>query len=160
MKIQPRIEILKPKKLVGIKLKMSLTNNKTGQLWGSFVPKIKDVKNRLNTDKISMQVFDNSYHVNFNPNKEFEKWAAVEVKCFTDIPKEMETFTLSGGQYAVWDYKGLSNDDSIFQYIFRTWLPNSTYQLGNRPHFEVLGNKYKNNDPSSEEEIWIPIRNK
>jgi AraC family transcriptional regulator len=29
--------------------------------------------------------------------------------------------------------------------------------LDDRPHFEVLGEKYKNNDPTSEKEIWIPI---
>jgi AraC family transcriptional regulator len=35
-------------------------------------------------------------------------------------------------------------------------LPGSEYFLDNRPHFEVLGDKYKNNDPTSEEEIWKP----
>ena len=160
MNIQPRIEILKDKKLIGIRQKMSLINNKTGQLWGSFAPKINDIENRLTTDKISMQVYDNSYHTNFNPNNEFEKWATVEVKDFSNIPKEMEAFTLNGGEYAVFNYKGSSNDSSIFQYIFMTWLPNSKYQLDNRPHFEVLGEKYKNNNPTSEEEIWIPIRKK
>lgn len=39
-------------------------------------------------------------------------------------------------------------------YIFATWLPSSAYVLDNRPHFEVLGAKYKSNDPGSEEEIW------
>lgn len=29
-----------------------------------------------------------------------------------------------------------------------------------QPHFEVLGEKYKDNDPTSEEEIWIPIKAK
>lgn len=154
----PRIEILEDKKLIGYRLKMSMTNNKTSQLWGSFAPKIKDIKNRLTTDKISMQVYDTSYYRDFNPNNEFEKWATVEVADFNDTPKEMETFTLSGGEYAVFDYKGSSNNSSIFQYIFMTWLPNSEYQLDNRPHFEVLGEKYKNNDPTSEEEIWIPIK--
>jgi AraC family transcriptional regulator len=160
MNIQPRIEILEDKKLIGNRLTMSLTNNKTGQLWGSFGPKIKDIKNRLTTDKISMQVYDDSYYVDFNPNNEFEKWATVEVADFNDIPEEMERFTLSGGEYAVFEYKGSSNDGSIFQYIFMTWLPNSEYKLDNRPHFEVLGEKYKNNDPTSEEEIWIPIKKK
>ena len=70
----------------------------------------------------------------------------------------METFTLPVGLYGVFDHKGLSNDNSIFQYIFGTWLPNSTYQLDNRPHFEILGEKYRNNDPASEEEIWVPIK--
>lgn len=160
MNIQPRIETLKDKKLIGNRLTMSLTNNKTGQLWGSFAPKIKNIKNRLSTDKISMQVYDTSYYLTFNPNTEFEKWATVEVSDFNDIPKEMESFTLNGGEYAVFDYKGSSNDSSIFQYIFMTWLPNSEYQLDNRSHFEVLGEKYKNNDPTSEEEIWIPIKKK
>ena len=160
MNMQPRIEILEDKKLIGNRLKMSLTNNKTAQLWGSFAPKIKSIKNRLNTDKISMQVYDNSYFKKFNPNNEFEKWATVEVTDFNDIPKEFETFILSGGEYVVFDYKGPSNDGSIFQHIFMTWLPNSEYQLDNRPHFEVLGKKYKNNDVTSEEEIWIPIKKK
>ncbi|MDP5096829.1 MAG: GyrI-like domain-containing protein [Flavobacterium sp.] len=39
-------------------------------------------------------------------------------------------------------------------------MPNSEYQLDNRPHFEILGAKYKNNAPDSEEEIWIPIKRK
>jgi len=60
----------------------------------------------------------------------------------------METVTLPGGLYAVFDYKGPSNDFSIFQYIFSTWLTGSGYKLDKRPHFEVLGEKYKNNDPS------------
>lgn len=158
--MKPRIETLEDKKLVGHKLKMSVTNNKTGQLWRSFAPKIKDIKNRLSADKISMQVYDASYHREFNPNNEFEKWATVEVADFSDTPEEMEIFNLKGGEYAVFDYKGSSNDSSIFQYIFMTWLPNSEYQLDDRPHFEVLGEKYKNNDPTSEEEIWIPVKKK
>jgi len=158
--MEPRIEILEEKKLIGYRLKMSLTDNKTSQLWGSFVPKIKDIKNKLTSDKISMQVYDTLYHRDFNPNNEFEKWATVEVADFHDTPKKMEAYTLSGGEYAVFDYIGSSNDSSIFQYIFRSWLPNSEYQLDNRPHFEVLGEKYKNNDPTSEEEIWIPKKKK
>ena len=65
---------------------------------------------------------------------------------------------IAGGLYAMFEYKGSSKDNSIFQYIYTSWLPNSTYVLDDRPHFEVLGKKYKNNDPNSEEEIWIPIK--
>lgn len=70
----------------------------------------------------------------------------------------MESFVLDGGLYAVFPYKGFSTDNSIFLYIFGTWLPNSGYTLDNRPQFEVLGKKYRNNDSNSEEEIWIPIK--
>jgi AraC family transcriptional regulator len=137
---------------------MSLVNNKTGELWKSFAPRRKEITNNLSHDLISMAVYKPSYFARFNPANEFEKWAAVEVSGFENVPEEMETFTLPGGLYAVFDYKGSSSDPSIFQYIFGTWLPNSMYTLDNRPHFEVLGAKYKNNDPTSEEEIWIPIK--
>ncbi|WP_371811654.1 GyrI-like domain-containing protein [Flavobacterium sp. M31R6] len=42
--------------------------------------------------------------------------------------------------------------------MFRTWIPNSKYDLDHRPHFEILGAKYKKDDPNSEEEIWVPIK--
>ncbi|MFT6867071.1 MAG: AraC family transcriptional regulator [Cyclobacteriaceae bacterium] len=158
--MQPRIETLAEKKLIGNRLKMSLANNKTGELWGSFAPKIKQIKNRLTSEKISMQVYDATYFSNFNPYNEFEKWATIEVADFSAIPEDMETFTLHGGLYAVFDYLGSSSDNSIFQYIFMTWLPHSEYELDDRPHFEILGEKYKSNDPSSEEEIWIPVKKK
>jgi AraC family transcriptional regulator len=157
--MKPRIETLAEKKLVGKRMKMSLSNNKTGELWRSFIPRRREIQNNLSSEMFSMQVYDQSVELG-NLNQEFEKWAAVEVTDFDTIPDGMETFVLPGGLYAVFDYKGSSADISIFQYIFGTWLPSSNYLLDNRPHFEILGDKYKNEDPSSEEEIWIPIKPK
>ncbi len=154
----PRIESLNEKKLIGKRLTMSLANNKTGELWQSFMPKRREITNTISNDLISMQVYKPTHFADFKPTNEFEKWATVEVTNFGSVPTEMETFLLAGGLYAVFEYKGSSNDPSIFQYIFGTWLPSSDYFLDDRPHFEVLGDKYKNNDPNSEEEIWIPIR--
>lgn len=34
------------------------------------------------------------------------------------------------------------------------------YELDEREHYELLGEKYKNNYPASEEEIYLPIRKK
>jgi len=158
--MQPRIETLKAKRLVGKRLTMSLTNNKTGELWKSFMPKRREITNNLTNDLISMQVYKPNHFAEFSPTNEFVKWATVEVVDFDNVPSDLETFTLTGGLYAIFDYKGSSADSSVFQYIFGTWLPNSDYLLDDRPHFEVLGEKYKNADPNSEEEIWIPIRQK
>jgi AraC family transcriptional regulator len=156
----PRIQHLPEKKLIGKKLTMSLVNNKTAELWKSFMPQRNAIENKLNNDFISMQVYSPTHFVQFNPSNEFEKWATVEVVNFDNVPANMETFVLPSGLYAVFHYKGLSSDSSIFQYIFGTWLPSSGYLLDARPHFEVLGEKYKNNDLTSEEEIWIPIKEK
>lgn len=158
--MQPRIENLKEKKLMGKRLTMSLADNKTGELWKSFMPRRREITNNLTNDLISMQVYKPKHFADFSPTNEFIKWATVEVADFDNVPSDLETFTLTGGLYAVFDYKGSSADNSVFQYIFGSWLPNSNYLLDDRPHFEVLGEKYKNADPNSEEEIWIPIRQK
>lgn len=157
--MQPRIETLSEKKLIGTRLKMSLAENRTRALWQSLMPRLKEIDNRTSDDKISMQIYREPLKIG-DFNQEFEKWAAVEVANFDALPEGLETFTLRGGLYAVFDYKGSSSDAQIFRYIFTEWLPNSIYTLDDRPHFEVLGEKYKNNDAESEEEIWIPVKSK
>ncbi len=126
------------------------------------MPVRKEIKNALGSDLYSIQVYPDTFDFTFSDiNASFEKWAAVEVADFETVPDGMDTITLASGLYAVFDYKGSNTDTRIFQYIFGTWLPKSTdYSLDNRPHFEILGPKYKNNDPDSEEEIWIPIKPK
>lgn len=160
--MNPVIKITKEKKLIGKRMIMSLADNKTYELWKSFMPRRKEIRKNLTTELISMQVYDKSYDFrNFDPKATFEKWAAIEVPNFDMIPEEMETYTLSEGLYAVFMYKGAASQGAdMFRYIFGTWLPGSDYLLDNRPHFEILGEKYKNEDPESEEEIWIPIKPK
>ncbi len=157
--MEPRVAIVKEKKLVGKRLTMSLSDNKTGELWRSFMPRRKEITNPLTNDFISMAIYKPTHFADFKPTNEFERWAAVEVADFDNIPTEMETFVLPSGQYAVFLHKGDTKEFAkAFQFILGTWLPNSAYLLDDRPHFEVLGDKYKNDDPTSEEEIWIPIR--
>ena len=160
--MDPVIKILPEKKLIGKRIKMRLADNKTHELWKSFMPRRKEIRNNLSTELFSMQVYDQSLDFkNFNQDTSFEKWAAIEVSDFDTIPDEMESFTLLGGLYAVFIHKGAASTGAkIFQYIFGTWLPSSEYSLDNRPHFEILGEKYKNDDPNSEEEVWIPMKPK
>jgi AraC family transcriptional regulator len=161
MKMTPRIVTITEKKLVGKRMVMSYANYRIGELWGSFMPKRREITNNLTNDLISLVVYSPIHFVDFKPTNEFERWATVEVENFSNVPDTMETFILSGGLYAVFNYKGMSSGASVFfQYIYSEWVPNSDFILDNRAHFEVLGEKYKNNDPSSEEEIWIPIKTK
>lgn len=156
----PRIQHLKEKKLIGKRLTMSFADYKVGELWKNFMPRRKEITNYLSNDLISMTIYKPTHFLNFSTSNEFEKWATVQVSNFDNVPSGMETFTLAGGLYAIFDYKGLNTDDSIFRYIYGEWIPNSDYDLDNKPHFEILGEKYKNGDPASEEEIWIPIKRK
>ena len=158
--MQPTIKTIPEKKLIGKRITMNFIENKTSDLWRSFISRKNEIKNKVNTDLISMRVYDASYSFeNFNPAETFDKWATLEVSNFDEVPADMEAYTLAGGLYAIFDYKGLNTDTHIFDYIYGVWLPNnSEYDLDTRPHFEVMGAKYKNNDPDSEEEMWIPIK--
>jgi len=155
--MEPRIIISSEKKLVGKQITMSLADNKTSNLWQSFLPRREEIKNVVSNEMISMSVYNEPLRLG-DINQRFEKWAAIEVSNFNNVPNDMETYTLKKGLYAVFHYKGLNTDNKIFIYIFGTWLSNSEYLLDDRPHFEILGDKYKNGDPNSEEEIWIPIK--
>ena len=159
--MEPRIEMALPKKLVGQRMRMSFSDNKTHELWHGFMLRKKEIRKSIGKVLYSMQIYNPGFFSNFNPAAQFEKWAAIEVSDFNEIPEVMEAYTLPGGLYAVFQHKGpASEGPRTFQYIFGTWLPASGYELDDRPHFEVLGEKYKNNDPESEEEIWIPVRSK
>jgi AraC family transcriptional regulator len=160
--MHPEIRMLSEKKLIGKNIRMTLAENKTVELWKRFMPRRKEIKNNLNADLISMQVFDSSFEMkDFNQHTTIDKWAAVEVSDFNFIPEGMNTFTIRAGHYAVFLHRGpASAGVKTFQYIFTTWLPDSGYELDSRPHFEILGDRYKNEDPESEEEVFIPIRRK
>ena len=156
----PRIEIISEKKLVGTKIRMSIVHDKTSELWRGFMPKIKTIFNPLTTDLICLQAFDASFQFkDYCQNTLFDKWAAIEVASFDTVPADLETYTLPGVLYAVFLHKGAAATAAkTFEYIYETWLLNADYEFDNRPQFEVLGGKYKNNDPTSEEEIWVPIK--
>lgn len=116
--LQPRIETLPSKKLIGKRQTMTLADNQTGSLWKSFMARRKEINNSVTKNLFSIQVYPASFDFSFsNPHTEFEKWAAIEVADFNTVPSEMETLILPGGLYAVFDYKGLSSDPTIFQYI-------------------------------------------
>lgn len=101
-----------------------------------------------------MQVYDSAHFDSFRPEAPFEKWAAVEMTPPATVPSDLETLTLPGGLYAVFLYQGPANAGAtVFRYILQEWLPASAYMLDNRPHFEVLGEKYTNEGSASEEEI-------
>ncbi len=155
----PRIETFPETIFVGLNMKMSMAENKAGELWRSFMSRQREISNIIGTELYSMQILPEGYFSAFNPEAEFVKWAVVAVDDFDNIPEEMEHITVPKGKYAVFTYKGLpSEGGQFFQQIFEVWLPQSGYAVDNRPHFEILGEKYKNDSPESEEEIWIPIK--
>ncbi|WP_339889104.1 GyrI-like domain-containing protein [uncultured Flavobacterium sp.] len=155
-----RTELLEQKKFIGFSTKTSLANDQTANVWRQLMPRLKEVKNLISSDLISLQVYDYDYFDNFLPTTVFTKYALIEVKNYDLIPANFEKFDLPAGNYAVFLHKGTSAEfPKTAQYIYAEWLPKSHYKLDDRPHFEVLGDNYKGHEnPENEEEVWIPIK--
>ena len=159
--MKPKIVTINSKKFIGRTLEMSFANNRTRELWTSFMQQRKEIENVICDDLISLQIYEPGFFESFDPNRIFRKWTLCEVSSFENIPGGMVSFELPAGEYAVFIYKGLpAKAQPFFDYIFREWLPSSEYELDVRPHFEVLGPQYSNNSAESEEEVWIPVKRK
>lgn len=161
MKQSPRFEILPEKTLVGLHVRMSFAENRTRELWQSFMPRRKEITNVVNTYLYSVEQYDPHFFDSFNPATEYVKWAAVEVSDADHVPGNMEVLVVPPGLYAVFIHQGTASKAvETYGFIFRTWLPSSSYMVDDRPHFALMGDKYKNDDPDSEEEIWIPVKHR
>jgi AraC family transcriptional regulator len=157
--MKPRIKELHSKKLIGIRVEMTLSDDRIKELWRSFMPRREEIEYRVTSDFISLQNYGKNW--DFSPDKRFEKWAVVEVSSTADIPENMEIYDLQGGKYAVFNHQGPASEaPKTMQYIFKEWLPKSEYTLDGREHFGVLPKGYNPMDPQATEEIWVPIKSK
>jgi AraC family transcriptional regulator len=161
--MENRIETLEPTLICGKSLKMSFQNDRTFELWQSFMPLLKGITDRKDSYLISLLAFENPIDPKqFDPSAEFTKWAAVPlVKDHSGSFEKLDLYTISGGLYAVFKHRGPASEFSkSMQYIYGEWLPDSDYELDGREHFEILPQGYRPDDPNAEEDIWIPIRKK
>ena len=157
--MKPQIKTYPATKFIGKNLSFTYADYRAFELWSSFMPRRKEILNTIGTDLYNIQI--NPENFDFSSNTPFVKWAAVPVSNFDFVPAGMETLEIPEGIYAVFNYKGdQSNAAAFFKAVYTEWLPASEHELDYHPQFEILGKKYKNNDPNSEEEIWIPIKKK
>ena len=146
--------------IVGMKATMSFSNisEETGKLARQFMPRLKEIRGRVDDNTLSLQNYDDFDYTKVSPTMTFEKWVGVEVDNLNDVPEGMETLTINSGRYLVIDFKGsIQEFVKNWNYIHSQWLPNSDYELDNRPHFEKLSPSYSPMNVVNQEEIWIPV---
>lgn len=157
--MEPRIEIIAPRQLIGMRMRMSLAADSTQQLWRGFKSRMGEIHGRVDRNFLSMKCFEPPLPLGMTPGSSFEKWAAVEVSAGSPVPPGMEPYGLPGGRYAVFVHHGpASAFGRTLQCIFGEWLPRSGARLDARPHFEVLTEHYQPLDPQAQEEVWIPLQ--
>jgi AraC family transcriptional regulator len=155
-----RIEQMSPRILVGNRVRMNYSGNKTFELWRGFMPNRNRIAGRKGEDLFSVSVFTGEDHfANLTAETMFDKWAAAEVTEPFVVPDGMESLTLTGGTYAVFTYRGRASEfQKVFGYILGEWMPVSGFQPDHREQFEILQPGYDPNNPESTEEIWIPVK--
>ena len=89
--IEPLIETISEKKLIGKRLTMSFAHYNISELWQSFVPRRKEITNNLTNDLISLVIYGPQHFIDFKPTNEFERWAAVEVADFESVYRLSKT---------------------------------------------------------------------
>lgn len=152
----PQIVQVSEMYVVGISVNMQRhETHKIMTLWQQFSPRKHEINNLVNSMAIAMQTFTLSK--DGEPNSNFNMWACVEVSNLSDIPKGMEGFIIPKGDYVKVLHKGM-NAGETYQRIMTEWLPNSGYVIDDRPHFQVMGEKYKNGSPDSEEDFYVPVK--
>ena len=123
------------------------------ELWKRFMPRKNEIKHIKNNTFIALQ----SYNDFNNFEKPFDIYALVESSEVEDIPAGMQSFIIPSGTYAVFLHKGM-NAAATYQSIMTEWLPTSGYEIDCRPHFQVMGEKYKQGSSDSEEDFYVPIK--
>ncbi len=157
--MEPRLEIFPGKALTGMREDMSLSNDTTRSLWQRFRSFLVTISEKPPLNFYSVQRYPKDYFKDFDAARIFEKWAAVPADFLVEKADGLNNLIIPEGLYAVFIHRGAAvTARQTFEYIFSTWLPRSNYELDERPHFEQLDERYRNDDPDSEEEIWIPVR--
>lgn len=156
--MKPRFENQNARHLVGICRRKGAGTESTADLWKEFMPRRREIKNRVNSDLISMRVFYRSNDDPLTRKTPFDEWVAVEVSETIAVPGGMESYRVPEGLYAIFIHRGpASRAPRTMEFIFGEWLPNADCTLDDRPHLAIMGADYKRDDPEAEEEIWIPV---
>lgn len=84
--MNPIIKIVPEKKLIGKRIKMTLADNKTFELWKSFMPRRKEIKNNLTTELVSRQVYDKSLDFkDFNQDRRLKNGPLLKLQTLTQF---------------------------------------------------------------------------
>lgn len=152
--MNPNIKTCSEIKVIGLSSKIKMNElHKIVALWKQFMPRKHEIENLASEELIALQIYSD-----FNNLEEpLDIWACAEVVSLEKMPQNMKSFTIPSGKYAVFVHKGM--DASLtYQNIMTKWLPTSGYEIDDRPHFQVMGEKYKNGSLDSEEDFYVPVR--
>lgn len=151
--MEPKILELDGFKFVGLRYFGDNKNQEIKGLWGEFnknCDKFKHVK--TNSPAIGLCIMIPG------EMEKFEYSAGFMVDSTADMDPMFVSRDVPPSKYAVFTHKGLlTNLMETYQYIFGVWAKKTDYKINELLNFEWYDDRFKDNDPSSEFDIYIPI---
>lgn len=159
--MKPKIIKLSEFKIAGLRKEVTLktANERIQKLWQEFLPRIKEINARENHWE-SYGVCEYCDLQNFGEETPYHELVSVAVPSLENLPKGMVGKVIPASRYAVFTHKGpTKNLRMTYDYIYKTWLPNSGYELNPHDDFELYDHRFKGVDsPESEIDIYLPIK--
>ena len=153
--LAPAIVEYGERKLIGLGMRMSLSADRTVELFRTFGPRRREIVNIALPDTFCVKLLGSDAFRSMTAFTEFKKYAAVEVSELTGQPSDLDEITIHAGLHAVFIQKGMAGYADSMKMFFDEWLPSSGYEADDRPQFEILPPDYRE---TQIEQVWIPIR--
>ncbi len=154
--MEPKIVTRPPMIVVGISYVGKNENNEIPQMWGRWMERSDEVKNKTGFC---------SYGVCYGEPEgvdegEFEYVACVEVSEASDIPEGMVMRRVPEYKYAVFTHHGkLDNLNDTYKYIYETWLPQADVELHpDKFDMELYDKRFIPDSEKSEFDILVAVK--
>ena len=122
-------------------------------MWDRFIPRIPEIKHLAEGPEISYGVCAEEQGTGLT-----DYVAGLPVQQLADIPEGMVGREVPAQTYVVMPAHGLEDIGPTYNRILNEWLPNSGYQPGDGPDFELYPETFDPNDPESRIDIYFPIK--
>jgi len=152
--MDPQIVTLPAFKVIGMRYFGKNENQEISGLWGEANQRMGEIRHVASQNAYGVCIM-----LPDAPNGEFEYVAGLEVSQVEDVPDGMVVREVPAAQYAVFTHLGsLEKLPATYEYIYRTWIPQSGYQLTEGLDFELYNEDFKDFAPDSKFYIYVPIK--
>jgi AraC family transcriptional regulator len=154
--LKPKIVERMTKKAIYIRLIGDYKSNDYSQAWEKIWKFIKE-KRLFGFNQECLGIAYNDPNITENDKCQYDCCVTI----IKDVKAEGEigVKNVEGGRYAVFKFKGsLDNVGPIYNAIFKTWLPESDFELRDAPCFERYVKFSKTNPEKNKTEVYIPIK--
>ena len=154
--LKPKLVDRKTKNAIYIRLIGDYKSNDYSQAWEKIWKFVKE-KRLFGFNQESIGVAYNDPDITESEKCQYDCCVTIS----KDIKPEGEIGVkdIEGGQYAVFKFKGAPDKiGSVYNAIFKTWLPESDFNLREAPCFEKYVKFSKTNPDKNKTEVYIPVK--